>query len=238
MMEESSSLNSVLPIISLYVLLAISLMPALQQIYSSFSQLIVVRPSVDELYNDLKNLKPAKYNNNHDILSLYETISLKNIHYNYPNSSRTALKDISINIKAKTTVGLVGATGSGKTTTVDIILGLLEPQKGSLEVDGKVINKKNHRSWQRSIGYVPQQIYLSDDTIAANIAFGVDPININKERIEKASKIANLHNFVIEELSEKYETKIGERGVRLSGTTSTYWNCKSLISQSESISLR
>ncbi len=217
MMGKSGSLNTVLPIISLYVFAGYRLMPAIQQIYSSFSQLIVVKPSLDELYNDLKNLKPTKLTDNQEILPFYKKITLKNIHYNYPNSLRTALKDITIDIKAKTTIGLVGPTGSGKTTTVDIILGLLEPQKGSLEVDGKVINKKNSRSWQRSIGYVPQQIYLSDDTIAANIAFGVNPRNINHKRIETVSKIANLHNFVVEELSDKYETKIGERGVRLSG---------------------
>ena len=111
----------------------------------------------------------------------------------------------------------MGATGSGKSTTVDIILGLLEPQKGTLEVDGQVITKQNSRSWQRSIGYVPQSIFLADDTVAANIAFGVEPKDINQEAVEKAAKIANLHNFVSDELPKKYQTTIGERGVRLSG---------------------
>jgi len=122
-----------------------------------------------------------------------------------------------LNIPAKSTVGLIGTTGSGKTTTVDIILGLLEAKKGTLEIDGQIITKQNSRSWQRSIGYVPQHIYLSDDTIAANIAFGVDPNNVNQEAVEKSSKIANLHEFVEEELPKKYKTTIGERGVRLSG---------------------
>jgi ABC-type multidrug transport system fused ATPase/permease subunit len=108
-------------------------------------------------------------------------------------------------------------TGSGKTTIVDIILGLLEAQKGTLEIDGQVITEKNSRSWQRSIGYVPQHIYLADDTVAANIAFGVEPKDINRESVEKAAKIANLDEFVIEELPKQYETTIGERGVRLSG---------------------
>ena len=144
-------------------------------------------------------------------------ISLKNICYNYPNSSRTALKNINIDINSKTTVGLVGSTGSGKTTTVDIILGLLEAQEGMLEVDGTIITKHNARSWQKSIGYVPQHIYLSDDTVAANIAFGVKSDLINYKAIEKASKIANLHEFVVNELPNQYQTKIGERGVRLSG---------------------
>jgi len=214
---RGSSISSVLPIISLYVFAGYRLMPALQQIYSSFSKINVTGPSLDKIYNDLKSLKPINFNQNQDILPFYKDITLKNIHYNYPNSSRTALKDINIHIKAKTTVGLVGTTGSGKTTTVDIILGLLEPQKGALEVDGKAITKMNLRLWQNAIGYVPQYIYLSDDTIEANIAFGEDPKNINQERIEKVSKIANLHNFVNNELSEKYKTKIGERGVRLSG---------------------
>ena len=111
----------------------------------------------------------------------------------------------------------MGATGSGKTTTVDIILSLLEPQKGTLEVDDQVITQHNSRAWQRSIGYVPQQIYLSDNTISANIAFGVDPKNINQEIVEKVSKIANLHEFVTNELPKNYQTTIGERGVRLSG---------------------
>ena len=122
-----------------------------------------------------------------------------------------------MSISVKNTIGIVGATGSGKTTVVDIILGLLEAQNGTLEIDGKVINKQNSQSWQRTIGYVPQHIYLSDDTVAANIAFGLNPGDINKEEIQKVSKIASLHDFVTNELPNKYETTIGERGVRLSG---------------------
>jgi ABC-type bacteriocin/lantibiotic exporter with double-glycine peptidase domain len=193
------------------------LIPTLQQVYASMSLIVFSTPSVVELYNDLKNLKPFNQNQDHGFLSLKREISLKNIYYNYPNSSRTALRDISINIPVKKTVGLVGDTGSGKTTTADIILGLLEPQKGTLEIDGKVITKQNMRAWRRSIGYVPQQIYLSDDTISANIAFGARPNDINQEDVEKASKIANLHEFIVNELPKQYQTTIGERGVRLSG---------------------
>jgi ABC-type multidrug transport system fused ATPase/permease subunit len=127
------------------------------------------------------------------------------------------LQNINLTIPRKSKVCIVGPTGSGKTTTIDIILGLLEPQKGTLKVDGKVIKNKSVISWQRIIGYVPQQIYLTDDTIAANIAFGVDSNNIDKLSIEKASKIANLHEFITNELPEKYQTIVGERGVRLSG---------------------
>jgi len=217
MMLQSGSFNNSLPIISLYVFAGYRLMPALQVIYASFTQIIFVGPSLDKLYDDIKSLKLSNENQEQGVLSFTKTINLKNINYSYPNASRTALKDISLSIPAKSRVGLVGTTGSGKTTTVDIILALLEGQKGTLEVDGKVITKQNSRSWQRSIGYVPQYIYLSDDTIAANIAFGVELKDINQTAVEKASKIANLHEFVLNELPEQYQTTIGERGVRLSG---------------------
>ena len=217
MMAQSGSFNNALPIVSLYVYAGYRLMPALQQMYTSFTQLTFVGPSLNKLYDDLKSLKEFDINCNKEKLIFDKKISLNNIHYNYPNASRSALKSISLSIPAKTTIGLMGATGSGKSTVIDIILGLLEAQKGTLEVDGKVITNQNLKSWQRSIGYVPQSIYLSDDTIEANIAFGVEQKDINKDAIIRASKIANLHDFIKEELPKKYQTTIGERGVRLSG---------------------
>ena len=192
-------------------------MPALQQIYSSFTRLSFSGPTLDRLYDDLKNLKPKIINQDKSNLSLNQNIKLKNIYFKYLNSSSYALKNINLDINAKSTIGIVGTTGSGKTTTVDIILGLLESEKGSLEVDGQVIDKNNLRNWQRIIGYVPQHIYLSDDTVAANIAFGLDLEEIDHDAVEKVSRIANLHQFVINELPKQYQTKIGERGIRLSG---------------------
>jgi len=216
-MKQTGSFNSAVPIVSLYAYAGFRLMPALQQIYASFTQLTYVGPALDKIHEDLKNLKPFNKNQDQGILSFNKSINLKNVYYDYPDAGRTALKDISLSISAKSTVGLVGATGSGKTTLVDIIIGLLQPQKGALEIDGTVITNQNSRSWQKSIGYVPQHIYLSDDTVEANIAFGVEPKDIDKDLIEKAAKIANLHSFVIDELPKKYQTTIGERGVRLSG---------------------
>jgi ATP-binding cassette, subfamily B, bacterial PglK len=192
-------------------------MPALQQTYAALAQLTFVGPSLDALSDEIKNLKTFNSNQAQGVLSFNKEITLKNIYYNYPNSSRTALKDVNLKIPAKNTVGIIGSTGCGKTTTVDIILGLLEAQKGTLEVDGQVISRQNSRAWQRTIGYVPQHIYLSDDTVEANVAFGIDLKDINQEAVEKASKIANLHEFVINELPKNYQTTIGERGVRLSG---------------------
>jgi len=208
--------NSI-PIISVYAFAGYRLLPSIQQIYQSSTALKFSNSVIDKLYNDLKELKINIGNENKDILSFNKSITLNHIHYDYPNSSRTALKDINMIIPAKTTVGLIGTTGCGKTTTVDIILGLLSAQKGTLEVDDKVITKKNTRAWQQSIGYVPQQIYLSDDTIANNIAFGIDPKDISQQSIERAAKLANLHDFVINELQNQYQTVVGERGIRLSG---------------------
>ncbi len=216
-MAQTGNFNAALPIVSLYVFAGYRLMPALQQIYASLTILKFVEPSLDKLYEDVKKLDPMTENQEKGILPLNKLITLKNIHYNYPNSSRTALKNLNLTIPAKSTIGFVGSTGSGKTTIVDIILGLLEAQKGTLEVDGKIITKQNSRAWQRSIGYVPQHIHLSDDTVEANIAFGVGSKDIDPKAIEKASMIANLHEFVTDELPLKYQTIIGEDGVRLSG---------------------
>jgi len=216
-MSKTGNFNTALPIVSLYVFAGYRLMPALQQIYASLTILKFLEPSMNKLYEDMKGLDPLVENQKQGILPLKKSIVLKNINYNYPHSSRTALKNLNMIIPANSTVGFIGTTGSGKTTTVDIILGLLEPQKGTLQIDGEIITKQNVRAWQRSIGYVPQYIHLSDDTVEANIAFGVESKDINFEAIEKASKIANLHEFVVDELPLKYKTIIGEDGVRLSG---------------------
>ena len=216
-MKQSSNFNDALPIISLYIFAGYRLMPAVQQIYSSFSNLTFTSASLDTLFFDLKELEPFDENQDKNILNHKKSITLKNVYFTYPNSQVPVLKNINLNIPAKSFIGIIGPTGSGKTTAVDIILGLLEPTKGTLEVDGKIITKKNVRSWQRAIGYVPQHVYLSDDTIAANIAFGIDPNDICQERIKKVSKIAELHEFIENELPKQYKTIIGERGVRLSG---------------------
>ncbi|MDA7442464.1 ABC transporter ATP-binding protein/permease [Candidatus Pelagibacter ubique] len=216
LIAQKGTMISALPIISLYVFAGYRLMPSIQQVYSSFTNLRYTSSSLDRLTNEIKNLKSYVLNQDKSILTLDKEIALHNIHYNYPDTPSSTLKDINLSIPAKSIIGFVGPSGSGKTTTVDIILGLLEPQKGTLEVDGKVITKYNSRAWQRSIGYVPQHIYLLDDTIFNNIAFGIDHKEINQNWIEKACKIACLEEF-IDELPKKHHTIIGEGGIRLSG---------------------
>lgn len=217
LMTERDTFSDIIPVISLYAFAGYRLMPAMQQIYNSLSGLRFIEPMLESIHKELITLQIIETNNNHNTLIFENNITLSNVNYHYPNTSRTALKNINLKISAGTTVGIVGATGCGKTTTVDIIMGLLEPQHGLLRVDGIEINKNNVRTWQRLIGYVPQQIYLADDTIEGNIAFGVNPKFIDQRLVEYSAKIANLHDFVSNELPKKYQTTVGERGVRLSG---------------------
>lgn len=217
LMAQRENFASILPVVALYAFAGYRLMPALQQIYVSVTQMRFVGPVLDALYADLMSLQFVHPNLSQEVISLKKTISLKQIQYSYPNAPRAALKSLSLVIPAKSIVGLVGATGSGKTTTVDLILGLLEAQEGELAVDGQAITEHNRRAWQRSIGYVPQQIFLADDTVASNIAFGLDSDEIDQGSVERAAKIANLHEFVTNELPQEYQTTVGERGVRLSG---------------------
>jgi ATP-binding cassette, subfamily B, bacterial PglK len=218
LMAQSVSFASALPIIALYAFAGYRLIPALQQIYRSFTQLRFASPALDALHTDLSS--PEVVNTqatNITPLPLTQAITLSQLGYTYPNALQPALKGIDLSIPAHSTVGFVGATGSGKTTTVDVILGLLEPQEGSLSIDGQPITTANRRQWQRAIGYVPQHVYLADDSVAANIAFGVNVKDIDQQAVERAAKIANLHKFVVNDLPLGYATTVGERGVRLSG---------------------
>ena len=214
---QKGSFNNSIPIISLYVFAGYRLIPALQQIYSSVISIRFLGPSLDKLSKDIKSLKTFNLKYQKSSLSFNKEIILRDIEYNYPNSTKKVLKKINIKIPVKSVVGIVGTSGSGKTTSIDIILGLLEAQKGTLEVDGEIINNINLRSWQSYIGYVPQNMYLTDDTIASNIAFGIDRKNINQNSVIKAAKTANIHNYIMDELNEQYNTNIGERGIKLSG---------------------
>jgi ABC-type multidrug transport system fused ATPase/permease subunit len=219
LLKTKGSLENALPTMALYALAGYKLMPTLQQVYQGSVTLRYAEAAIDNLVEDLEAqtvLIPQAQKRSRD-LELNECIELKDVCYSYPNSTRTTLQNLNLKIPALSTVGLVGFTGSGKTTTADLILGLLHPKSGQLCVDGKQIDDENRPNWQSQIGYVPQSIYLTDDTIAANIAFGIPSESIDLSAVERAATIANLHEFIVNNLPDKYQTFVGERGIRLSG---------------------
>ena len=154
---------------------------------------------------------------NNTTRSIIQNALINNLNFVYPNSNRMALNKINLSILSGKKIGIVGSTGSGKTTLVDILLGLLKPTNGEISLDGSEIGKLGLREWQNSIGYVPQNIFLSDKTIAENIAFGLSLEELDIDRVKEVCKIASLHNFISEELEQSYFTEVGERGIRLSG---------------------
>lgn len=224
LITREGALEEVLPIVALYALAGSRLMPALQQIYKALTAMRFGGPALDTLHKDLVETEQAGASITSEVMGkppepirLHEQIQLDCVQYTYPGAGRLALDELSLTIPARITVGLVGGTGAGKTTAVDLILGLLEPTRGRLLVDGRPIAGKDLRAWQRNIGYVPQSIFLTDDTVAANIAFGVPNEKIDQEAVERAAHVAELHEFVTNEMPDGYATMVGERGVRLSG---------------------
>jgi ABC-type multidrug transport system fused ATPase/permease subunit len=217
-------LEAALPVVGVYALAGLRFFPAMQQIYTSFAVVRFNQPALDALHSDLEQLvKPVealgKEPNQPEfpMPNLRESIELRDVHYKYPAAGRSALRGLRISIEARTTVAVVGKTGSGKTTLIDILLGLLAPQAGRLLVDGIPVDGRSVRAWQRRLGYVPQNIFLEDATVASNIALGQSPDKIDYLAVHRAARIADIHDFVVNDLPQGYLTKVGERGVRLSG---------------------
>jgi ABC-type multidrug transport system fused ATPase/permease subunit len=216
---SGQSPTSIVPMLGLYAFAGLRLIPALQETYLNLTKITFGQAALDRLSSEL-SAAPAvpapRAKRPVEPLSLRDQLELRNITFNYPQAGRPALTDVSLTIAARTTVGFVGATGAGKTTLVDVVLGLLEPQRGEVLVDRTSIHPDRIRAWQRNIGYVPQQIFLADDTVAGNIAFGVPLARIDMAAVERAARCAEIHDLA-ESLADGYRTKIGERGIRLSG---------------------
>ncbi len=222
LMTVLGSFAEVVPIVALYAFAAYRLLPAVQGISSNVSELRYREAAINSLKAELEGAPPLPSTDvdrtaANTPLQLRDAIALHNVTYKYPSAERPAVNAVSLSIAANTTVAFVGPTGSGKSTTADILLGLLRPAQGELLVDGMAIQPESESAWRRSVGYVPQQIFLVDGSIAENIAFGIPTRDIDRVAVERAGVIANLHDFVMRDLPLGYDTEIGERGVRLSG---------------------
>lgn len=216
---HEGSLSFVLPIIAVYALATFKLLPAIQQIYVGISSIKGNLAAFESIKHDLFNsLETDLQSEKREIecLSPKEHISFKNINFTYPNKKELTLKKINISIPTKSMIGIVGTSGSGKSTLINILLGLLEPQEGQLMIDDKILNKSNIRSWQNTIGFVTQNIFVSEGTIAQNIAIGVPKDQIDYKRIHKSIEIAHLSSL-INTLKLGIESKVGEHGVKISG---------------------
>lgn len=215
-------LSAVLPIISIFALAALKLLPAIQQIYAGLSQMKGSAAAFEAIKYDLsKSMVEAPILNETTPLKetpilLQKQIVMEDITFTYPGKSTPALNSATIIIKANSLVGLVGSSGSGKSTAIDVLLGLLPPDKGRLIIDNTIIDSKNKLDWQRKIGFVPQNIFLSEGSIAENVAFGIAKDKIDLSKVIKALELANLQD-VINELPEGIDTTVGERGIQLSG---------------------
>lgn len=217
---HEGNLGAVLPILAVYALAAFKLLPALQQIYSSLANIKGSLAAFEAVKGDLESSIDNQKSITKETLpirtELKKQITLSNIQFSYPGKPKPAVNGVTMTIPANSVVGLVGTTGSGKSTLIDLLLGLLTPQSGNLCIDDTCITPENKRAWQNTLGFVPQSIFLSEGSIAENIAFGLPAADIDLEQVHKTLELAHLTELV-EQLPDGVHTKVGERGVQLSG---------------------
>lgn len=216
MLGQGREMTSIIPTLGLFAAAAFRLMPSVNRVLASVQALRYSLPVVNTLYEEIKLISVEPVSQQTSSPEIFKNeLSLTNVTYQYPGATSEALDGISINIRKGESIGLIGSSGSGKSTLVDVILGLLAPSGGRVEVDGHDI-QQDLRQWQDQIGYVPQSIYLTDDTLRRNVAFGLPNEQIDDLAVQRAIKAAQLEEFV-STLPEGLETVVGERGVRLSG---------------------
>ena len=216
---KEGDLNSVIVILGVFAGAIFRILPSLNRILSALQNLKYYQSSVDILSSELKNNNPKNSHENAKVqqkpISLDNELKIEEINFSY-NNKKLVLDNISFDIKRGTTIGIIGESGSGKTTLINILTGLLKAQNGILRVDQIPINNENISQWQQNIGYVSQDVFLTDDTIASNVAFGISEEQVSISSVNSALKQAQLHRFVID-LPEGLQTRVGERGVQLSG---------------------
>lgn len=217
LMKQTGDIGQVLPTLGLYGFAAYRLLPSVQIMYRGFAQLKFTSAALDAIHQHL-TLPKTQQKLASSRLAPNKEIRLQGVTFAYPTApDKKVLEDFELVIPANTSVGIAGKSGAGKSTVMDILLGLLQPQTGTLSVDGIEVNASNLSDWQAAIGYVPQHIFLADTSIAENIAFGVPADKIDMQAVERAAKAAQIHDFITDELADGYSTQVGDRGIRLSG---------------------
>jgi ATP-binding cassette, subfamily B, bacterial PglK len=218
LLGTDGNLGTVLPVLGVYTFAGYRLLPSAQHIFAGLSKLRFGLPAVHETWQDLKLRSGTNVGQmSNSRLLLREAIRFEGVSFRYPDSETEALRGIDLEIKAGTAVGFVGKTGAGKSTAVDLLLGLLTPTDGRITIDHQPLSPTCLRAWQNNAGYVPQTTYLADASLAENIAFGVPRNAIDLKAVIRAAKLAEIHNFIVGRCPLGYETQVGERGVRLSG---------------------
>lgn len=222
LIQYESNLEVILPILSVFAFASIKMLPAFQGVYVGMS---TIRGNIAAFENVKKELEATESVDIDDFdqntansfpVSLHQNIELKNICFDFSKEKKDILNNLSLCIQAKKSTGIVGKSGSGKSTAINIMIGLLEPKSGQILIDGQELNQENIRSWQKKIGFVSQNIFLIDSSIKKNIAFGIDEELISAQKLEQAIKLSQLDSL-IESLPKGLDTNVGERGVQLSG---------------------
>jgi len=216
---SEGNIQSALPRLSLYAVAGYRLLPALQKAFAAAAKLRHNYPVMDRMYEDLVKSRDytTKMKKPEQTLSFDHRIQLRNLQFNYEGTRQSVLENINININKGDKIAFIGSTGSGKTTMVDLIVGLLHSSKGQIKIDNTNLNSDNIKAWQNHLAYVPQDVFLFDDTVLNNIAMEEEEEEIDQQAIKKATKMADIYNFIENELPDKFDTIIGERGVRMSG---------------------
>ena len=216
---RGGNLSAMVSQLAVFAVAAFRLLPSVNTLYASFSNIAYNMVSIEQIYQDIKSVQDVDDSFigalECEQLRFEHTIEVRNLSFTYDRSDKVILNDVNVTIHKGESIAFIGESGGGKTTLVDNILGILEPEKGQILVDGVNINKIM-QSWHRDIGYIPQTIFMMDDTIRRNVAFGVANEDIDDERVWEALKEAQLEEFV-KQLEYGLDTEVGESGMRLSG---------------------
>ena len=211
--------TAAIPSLALYALAGNRLVPIFQQFFAAAITIKYHTRAVESLEEDLAIVRHSTRHDRIEIdqpLSFKNQIELKNLTFQYPTANKPALKDVSLIIPQNQSIGLVGRTGSGKTTLADVILGLYTPASGTIAVDGVSLTEANERAWRQRVGYVPQNVFLTNASAARNIALGIPADQIDHAAVRRSAQMAQAEEFITQ-LPDGYDTIVGERGVKLSG---------------------